>query len=194
MTAWRFVSASVGLLVLSWVAPSPARAQASWLDEPLANWNVPGMEFPSTTFEPLVNPRCLEAARWAETPLDLALVEAGWSLFSPYRAGWGIMLVDGASGYDGMCRPMGYQSFVFVDGVFAGTIAPIPMDSRASGAGTVLSLRGDVLTARFVRYQPTDPLCCPSLGAVVVEYRVERTPDGPLLVPFRTFEEPPPGA
>lgn len=66
------------------------------------------------------------------------------------------------------------------------------MDSRETGAGSVQSLRLHILSARLVRYASSDPRCCPSRGAVRVDYRVERTPDGPVLRPVRRFEEPPP--
>jgi hypothetical protein len=101
-----------------------------------------------------------------------------------------MVVVDAAGGYDGMCRPLAYQSFVFVDGQFVGTISPDPMNSRTTGAGSVITLDGDRVTARFLRYAPTDPLCCPSRGAVVVDYHVERGPEGPVLRPSTSFQEP----
>ena len=50
-------------------------------------------------------------------------------------------MISGLAAYDGMCRPLGYQSFVFVDGVFAGTVSPEPMNSRTTGAATDVNLR-----------------------------------------------------
>jgi hypothetical protein len=41
---------------------------------------------------------------------------------------------------------------------------------------------GRELSTHFLRYAPDDPLCCPSLPAVVVQYRIDRTPTGPVLV------------
>jgi len=58
------------------------------------------------------------------------LIAAGWHLFSAAQVGWGIRLVDGLVGYDGMCRPNQFQGFVFADGQFVGTISPAPMNSR----------------------------------------------------------------
>jgi hypothetical protein len=187
---------AVGLLMTLWLcgigrAHSASDGTGSWLDEPVASsWNQVAMDVPAAHSLGGSNPRCASVERWAETPEDQALVDAGWSLMAPYRAGWGLMVVDGAGGYDGMCRPLAYQSFVFVDGQLAGMISPDPMNSRTTGAGSVIALRPDQVTARFLRYAPTDPLCCPSLGAVVVDYHVDRGPDGPVLNPFRSYREP----
>jgi hypothetical protein len=59
------------------------------------------------------------------------------------------------------------------------------MDSRTDGAGRVFDIRGPVgdVTAQFVRYTPTDALCCPS-SVFQVEYHVDRDGDAPLLVPL----------
>ena len=84
-------------------------------------------------------------------------------LFRSYESGWGVTLLWGLSGYDGMCRPWNYQAFVFVDDVFAGTIAPEPMASRTDGAADDADIWfSDQLAAEFRRYAPEDALCCPS--------------------------------
>ena len=114
---------------------------------------------------------------------------AGWTLYHGYQAGYGVLVIWALSGYDGMCRPMGYQAFVFAEGAFAGTIAPAPMNSRTDGsAQTVQLLSGDV-TATFSRYARNDPACCPSRPDVRVGYIVERGPGGPVLVPVHRAEE-----
>jgi hypothetical protein len=173
------------------VAFAQTQGSASWLDEPLVSWNQAGMPLP-TPVPPTgysLNPSCASSLRWAETPQDQALVDAGWSLQAAYQAGWGTTAVDGASSYDGMCRPLGYNGFVFVNGVFAGTISPDPMDSRSTGAGSVTSLQNGQILARYVRYAATDPLCCPSMPAVDVTFEVQSTPDGPVLVPISKYVE-----
>ena len=82
-----------------------------------------------------------------------------------------------------MCRPLGYQSFVFVDGVFAGTIAPEPMNSRTDGAASDVKLwYADQVSAEYLRYAPDDPLCCPS-STDSVQFTIEDTPQGPVLNP-----------
>ncbi|HXU87333.1 MAG TPA: META domain-containing protein [Methylomirabilota bacterium] len=74
-----------------------------------------------------------------------------------------------------------YQDFVFVRGVFAGTLSPEPMDSRTDGAvGRVTLQGGNRLTAEYERYSATDPLCCPS-GTTWVVFDVAS--DVPVLRP-----------
>lgn len=173
------------IVMLLGVSPWPLAAQeASWLDSDLANWNTPGMAIPDAPpANAAPDPRCAERERPAETPEDEALMAAGWRLFLPYQRGWGVTLVAALSDYDGMCRPLGYQFFVFVDGDFAGTIAPEPMNSRFDGAADDVNLwYADQLSAEFRRYAPDDPLCCPS-GSAAVDYTIESTPDGPVLNP-----------
>jgi hypothetical protein len=168
------------------LGPHLALAQAVWLDEPLSNWNSPGMGIPAAPpGQPSGNPNCTTVARPAETAADEALGAAGWTLYGSYTGGWGVTIVKGMSGQDGMCRPLGYQEFVFVDDTFAGTLSPTPMDSRADASGDLTSLQSaDRLTATFQRYRPSDPLCCPSVQQAVT-YRIERSDAGPLLVPER---------
>lgn len=115
-------------------------------------------------------------------PEDYLLADRGWTVFGSYVGGWGIVVVKGLSGYDGMCRPLGFNEFVFVNGVFAGTISPMPMDSRTDGVGDVIALNQDHLITQFQRYKPTDPLCCPS-AQTSVTYTVTQTPQGPVLTP-----------
>jgi len=170
------------------LAGSRARADGGWLDRPLVNWNYAGMPLPAAPApDPLAltDPRCARDQRPAETAADQAVIAAGWQLFGSYEAGWGVTLIRALSGYDGMCRPFGYQEFVFADGAFAGTLAPETMNSRFDGALTSASLfaPGDRLSASFVRYRDTDPLCCPS-AISRVEYRLDRTDAGPVLVPL----------
>lgn len=92
-------------------------------------------------------------------------------------------LVTALTSVDGMCRPLGYQAFVFVGGKFAGTISPRPMDSRADGSSGQIHLSStSTLTVGFVRYKPSDALCCPSRRQIVT-YTIDRAGARPLLVP-----------
>jgi hypothetical protein len=173
---------------LAWLALAPrlVAAQESWLDAPLAGWNQAGQAVP--TAPPgnlaLADPRCLQFNRPPQTPEDRAVAAAGWTLYGSYTGGWGAVVVAGLTDYDGMCRPVGYQYFAFVDGVFAGTLSPLPMAARTDGAAqdVRITVGGDI-TATFVRYAPDDPLCCPSRSSVLVRYRVDHTPAGPVLAP-----------
>jgi hypothetical protein len=85
-----------------------------------------------------------------------------------------------------MCRPWQYQAFVFVDGKFAGTLAPDVMNARTDGSYfTAKSGDADApLVAEFNRYTDRDPLCCPSRRATV-SYRIDTSAAGPLVVPLR---------
>ena len=84
---------------------------------------------------------------------------------------------------DGMCRPMGYQVFVFVGGTFAGTLSPHPMNSRADlSSGALRLLQGGIVSAEFLRFTSSDALCCPS-AHVTVRYRIERQQAQSLVVP-----------
>ena len=172
-------------VVLCLLLPWPASAQdETWLDGDLASWNTPGMAIPEApAVDGNTDPRCADRERPAETAEDDALIAAGWHLFLPYQRGWDVTLVSGLAGYDGMCRPLGYQSFVFVDGVFAGTISPEPMDSRTTGAASDVKLwYADQVSAEYLRYAPDDPLCCAS-STDSVNFTIEDTPDGPVLNP-----------
>jgi hypothetical protein len=171
-----------------------ASADGSWMDGTPQQWNVAGSAIPlAPASEPALDEniaRCGRDERWPETEEDDAVLLAGWRLFGSYQAGWGVKVIQGLAGYDGMCRPVRYQEFVFVDGVFAGTVSPEPMDSRTDGAATsVRLLAQDRIMASFVRYTDADPLCCPS-RTTSVSYRVDRTDAGPVLVPESSFTQP----
>lgn len=186
----RFIAVLAAAVALA--GAGSVRAAGGWLDQPLTNWNAPGMDIPaapppdSLAFE---NPRCADQGRPAETVEDDRLVALGWRLYGAYESGWGVKVISALSGYDGMCRPWGYQQFVFVDGAFAGTASPELMNSRFDGASTGVSLFRDRLTGRFLRYKESDPLCCPSATSTVT-YHIDRTDAGPVLVPDRVDTQP----
>jgi hypothetical protein len=165
----------------------PARAQAdgSWIDrKPLSGWNVAGASVPRAPkpqADDLV--RCASEVRHPQTPVDRAVAAAGWRLFGPYQLYNGEAIVFGQSDADGMCRPIGYQGFVFVDGTFAGTLAPKPMDARTDGAADVPQLfDATSFTVQFERYTASDALCCPSRTSSVT-FKVERRSGKPVVAP-----------
>jgi heat shock protein HslJ len=144
---------------------------ASWLDAPKpAVWNTPGAMIPAARkSEGPVAPRCRSLARAPELEADKQLTAAGWDLIGAYQGGWGILVIQGATAYDGMCRPRAYQVFVFARGVFAGTLSPQPMDSRSDGALSRVTLQDNRrLIAEYARYDAKDALCCASRTASVV--------------------------
>jgi hypothetical protein len=140
------------------------------LDEPQpTSWNKPGLAIPGAPkIDDAVDPRCRGLARPPQLDEDQRLRDEGWDLVGAYQGGWQVLVIRGTAGYDG-CRPRQYQDFVFVRGLFAGTLSPRPMDSRADGALTRVFLQSSgQLVAEYNRYTATDPLCCPSRTTRVV--------------------------
>ena len=163
---------------------------ASWLDEPRpSSWNQPGLSVPAAPRVPgAVDPRCRTSARPPQLEEDERLREQGWDLVGSYQGGWQIVVIRGTAGYDGMCRPRQYQDFVFVRGVFAGTLSPQAMDSRTDGALGPVYLQSDSrLTAEYERYTATDALCCPS-RTTSVEFEIAT--DTPVLRPVSASTSP----
>jgi hypothetical protein len=178
---------SVGVLIAG--APELARAQSHWLDAPVAGWNRVGAELPRAPAPRPGAPTCV-GSRPADTPEDAALMALGWTLHEGYQAGWGLRVIWATSDYNDVCRPLGYQAFVFADGVFAGTVSPVLMDFQTDGSARTALLRGGDLLVTFARYAPADAPCCPSRPSVYVGYRIVRGPGGPLLEPVLRTNEP----
>jgi hypothetical protein len=146
-------------------------ARSSWLDESKpVSWTFAGAPIPrAPRAAGTADPRCRALARPAESVPDHRLTEQGWDLIGAYQGGWGVLVLQGAASYDGMCRPQEYQEFVFVRGVFAGTLSPGTMDSRADGSLNRVTLQGDGrIVAEYARYARSDALCCPSRTTSVV--------------------------
>ena len=164
---------------------------ADWLDAPLVAWNVPGASVPQATREMPRDPLCERAVRAPETAGARQLAQQGWTVDGPSHSAHDVDVVLGASGEDGMCRPMGFNLFVFADGRYAGTLSPVLMDSRMDGVVGDIELLGTEaghleprIRATFRRYAATDPLCCPSGPDTVVEYAIAAGSDGPVVVPL----------
>jgi hypothetical protein len=169
----------------------PAEADGTWLDQqPLANWNTPGAAIPTAILstDP-INP-CPHIGRPVQTEEDRQVAIAGWRLVGSFQGGYGVMVVLGASNFDGMCRPLGFQTFVFYHEAFIGTISPVLMDSRSDGVEQQVIINPPLvdgldvpsLTASFSRYTASDPLCCPS-STSTVEYTIVRTATDWVLTP-----------
>jgi hypothetical protein len=166
-------------------APAAGEALESWLDDAQTTWNVPGRPIPAAPV-PLAteNQQCHGQVRPAETAEDAAVVAQGWQLYGAYVRGWGITLVGASLGFDAMCRPVPYQQFVFVDGVFAGTLAPAPTLPQTEGALVDSGISAaERLFGVYLRHAPTDLRCCPSDEATVA-FAVERRPEGPVVNPI----------
>ena len=88
------------------------------------------------------------------------------------------------SGVDGMCRPLGYQAFVFVEGQFAGTLSPKPINSRTDGdIDRVFLTSSSSVLVEFKRYSQTDALCCPS-AMNRVSFTIKPQDAKPILIPL----------
>ncbi|HEX7051130.1 MAG TPA: LppP/LprE family lipoprotein [Longimicrobiales bacterium] len=184
---------ALGITGLLACLPTPASAQGAWLDEPApATWNTPGMSVPAAP-EPedgAMDARCREQARAPTSAEERAVAGQGWDLVGPRHGDGGVVVLTGTAGYDGMCRWWEYQAFVFVNGAFAGTLSPRPMNSRTDGALHHVSVQSSRnLTARYTRYTEADPLCCPS-RTTTVQFEVETTPGGPVVRPISTSTSP----
>lgn len=191
MHALRSVVPFLAALVVA-LAPGSAGADGAWLDGNRATWNVAGAEIPTAPAPPVLgSPDCERAARPPETAEDELVAAQGWRLHGAYQRGWGVILVAGFLAFDAMCRPVPVQRFVFVDGAFAGTLAPEPSFPRTDGALADAGIaEASRVFAVYYRYGPTDPLCCPA-GRDVVQFAVQSTPAGPVVSPRRPAGLPP---
>ena len=200
----RTFGAALALVVTMGTVAAPAQlalADGAWLDAPapLQNWNTPGQPVPPPA--EAVNraeseSRCARSIRSAETLEDAQVEKQGWLLTGTYTGGWSARVVQGATSFDGMCRPLGYQMFVFYHSVFAGTLSPMVMNARTDGALNAVFLSGPDapsgpvgISARFARYKDSDPLCCPSAMSML---SLQIVPEGgkPLVTPMQVFTQP----
>jgi hypothetical protein len=177
----------VAALSVATYAQSPPAT--SWLDRPLSNWNRPGAALPNAPIARAARDRSIRTCDLkpaVSTAAERALDAAGWIPFLNFDqqlVQGDIEIVDGMIGGDGMCRPIGYNIFVFIGGRFAGVLSPAAMNAQAdSSAGAVRILGADSLSAEFVRYAANDAMCCPS-SRVTVRYRIDRSGAAPVVVP-----------
>lgn len=176
------------------VATAAVATPASWLDQPVPdNWNTAGRPVPTAVRDPQAqgDPRCAAQFRSpSKGRADRAVVKAGWSLVGPLQVFGDTELVTAACGADGMCRPLGYQAFVFKGGKFVGTLSPGPMDARTDGIANQIHLVApDRLHADFARYTDQDPLCCPS-AITSVRFEISGTGKAAVVVPVDAQTQP----
>ncbi len=143
---------------------SNAFAQKNWLDQKsMSNWNS-SSEIPKTKkISPAELKRCADEVRQPSLEADSLLMKNGWTLLgNPTQVNGDTAVVSVAGAFDGMCRPLKSQTFVFVGNKLAGTLSPALMDSRTDGVLTDVKLTSaTTLTAEYARYRANDPLCCP---------------------------------
>jgi hypothetical protein len=182
----RFMDRRALFLVACAAAAGSAGAadpKPTWLEGAIENWNKPAAELPKAPAPAASpDPRCSETARKPASKDDRAVVAAGWTLVGAAQIFGGTRAFLATAGFDGMCRPLDYQGFVFVEGRFVGTLAPAPMRARLDGSLIALRLTSETaLSADFARYFEQDPLCCPSRLANVA-YRLDATGAAPVLL------------
>jgi hypothetical protein len=176
------------LAVLVGMGATQPPAAGGWLDQPLAIWNRAGAAVPRAPAVEGAAANLTRCGEWGRPPTlaaDRAVREAGWTLFGPAQVFADTTVVMAMADVDGMCRPLQYQVFVFAQGRYAGSLSPVPMNSRTDGALSVARLfRPGEIVAEFARYGPADPLCCPSRTSTA-SYRIDRTSRGPVVAPTK---------
>jgi len=166
-----------------------------WLDrKPLTNWNRPTASIPKAPNRNLPHTdRCKQQIRDPSILEERAVKAAGWIITKvrgETQSSGGVVLVKGQADFDGMCRPLKYQQFVFVNGVFAGTISQNLMNSRSDGNLIQTSIQTPLrLRAEFTRYTAKDALCCASKTSEVI-YRIDQANKRPLVVPIQVRTYP----
>jgi len=156
------------------IAAVGVSAQTSWLDRPIRDWNN-SSTVPRAPRGTAIDAQCRTSIRTPESLADRALTRAGWSLFGASQSYGSITVINAMSGTDGMCRPTGYNTFVFSGSRFIGTLSPNNMDSREDGSLVQATLwNGKNLSAEFNRYTSNDALCCPSQKSSV-SYEISTT-------------------
>ena len=183
----RRVSIGGALAVVCVCGASFVAAQTAWLDQPLTGWNAAGAPLPKGTAGAAARADALKRCKLVppSTAADRALESSGWipqpHLDRPLISG-DVAIVAGFSSLDASCAPAAFNLFVFVGGRFAGTLSPGSMTPRTDASAGPVRFVNDGLSAEFARYKPGDADCCPT-ARVAVQYRIDRTPAGPSVVP-----------
>ncbi len=139
-------------------------AQSEWLDiKPLPGWNERSRAILQTKkISSAELKRCAVAVRQPSLPQDFLLTKMNWTLVGAAQVYGKTTVVSAAEAFDGMCRPLKFQTLVFVGNRVAGTLSPGQMDSRTDGSLVNVQMTGERnLTAEYVRYRESDALCCP---------------------------------
>lgn len=156
------------IAVLLFIFSTVASAQTSWLDRPIRNWNTSSVVPNAPRISGDSPTQCRDTVRVPDSISDRAVTRAGWSLFGSAQVYGSVTVINGMASVDGMCRPMQFNSFVFVANRFAGTLSPDVMDSRTDGAMATARLNDlTSISAEFSRYTSNDAMCCPSQISLV---------------------------
>ncbi|MEO6050506.1 MAG: META domain-containing protein [Pyrinomonadaceae bacterium] len=181
----KIVSILIGAFIASFMFTGLVAAQYKWLDQkPLPSWSERSREILQTKkISKSELKRCGMVVRPATLAADKLLAKQGWTLVGDAQIFGKATAVTVATGFDGMCRPLGYQTLVFVGNSVAGTLSPGPMDSRTDSSLTNVKLVSETsLVADYVRYKDGDALCCPSKTNSVT-FRIDADGKNWLLKP-----------
>ena len=162
-----------------------AQSKYNWLDaKPLPSWNERSRAILQT--EKIAQAeltRCRGSIRPVTLPVDSLLTKYNWTLVGDAQVFGKTTAVTVATSFDGMCRPLGFQTLVFVGNRVAGTMSPGPMDSRTDGSLINIKLLSETdVVAEYARYKENDPLCCPS-KTNTVSFNIKRDGQNWLLKP-----------
>ena len=160
----KIVNLFIAVFVMGFILSGNAVAQPDWLDmTPLPSWNERKRAVLQTKkISSAELKRCAAQVRQPTLPQDKLLTKMGWTLTGAAHVFGNTTVVTAAEAFDGMCRPLKFDTYVFVGNRVAGTLSPGQMDSRTDGSLVNVQLTGEKnLTAEYVRYQASDALCCP---------------------------------
>lgn len=157
------------------IPPESVAQEKSWLDKPANNWNEPGSSIPRTE-RSFLDPECQTELRGPTTETEKEVVQAGWLLSKDMQqplAHSSTTVIVAYGETEGMCRPGMVQAFVFLNGLFVGTVSPQPAAARATGNLEGVRISSPTrIEADFSYYNGTEPMCCPSrLRSVYYEIR-----------------------
>ena len=168
------------------------RSDGSWLDAP-TEWRFSNAELLRGQPEG-PNSTCDPTTRASRSAAERLLTEAGWKLRLDTEvnrtAERSIEIVQAFRQFDGMCRSLQAQAFVFVNNGLIGVLSPKLMNARKDGdlADVVVSGSGEI-RAKFFRYGQADALCCPSRESLAV-YSVMLEGDTNILRLLRVDTRP----
>ncbi len=184
LTIILFLVSTMFLTAFS-ISAQTVQTNKTWLDQPLRDWNRTGNNLPilprpsAMSNDAEMFKRCYEQVRQPANTAEEAVAKMGWKLYGASQRYGTTQVFTALSGFDGMCRPLGYQAFVYWEGRYAGTLSPVAMDSRTDGSLTDIRLTTPTsISAEFVRYNQMDALCCPSrISNVFYELKRDDVPD-----------------
>jgi hypothetical protein len=159
----KILNLFIVLFAIAFMYSSNVLAQPDWLDmNPLPNWNNRSraiMQTKKISADELK--RCAVTIRQPSLPQDFLLTRMNWTLVGAAQVHGKTTVIGTAGAFDGMCRPLQFEMRVFVGNRVAGTLSPAPTDARTDGSlVNVKMTSATTLTAEYLRYRLSDPLCC----------------------------------